>query len=261
MIEHQRNEMVLTFEGTGIRSVVLDDSSPLFVWADVEAAVFREGHERRGAERGRGAIKEQMREVRHWELKDGVDYLTEQGVLRWANIYPRPSVWRDDHILWRLSDWAEDMCKNIREGKVAIVQMTEARGDPHPAMFQAIEGLLARARIAHETNARQDEQIAGLDTRLVAIETSPQVTRDVNEFITIRQGCMELAVDPDELVDGRLGLAAVVGNRMAELAREGRITRGDDRPYRLPDSKKIVDVATYERRYVHTALKRKLGRA
>ena len=263
MIEHQRNEMVLTFEGTGIRSVVLDDSSPLFVWEDVEAAIFREGHERRAAVRSRADLKAQMREARHWETKDRVDYLTEVGIYRWAQIFPRPSVWRDDQILVRFSDWMEDLCKSIREGKVAIVQMDGARGEPHPDLMQVAEVLLAQMRIEHQKNTQQDEQIAGLDTRVAAIETSSQVARDPGEFITIRRGCMELAVDPDELVKGKLGLAAVVGNRMAELARERpeQVPRGDNRPFRLPDSGVITNVATYKRLHVHTALKRHLGRA
>lgn len=245
MIERQRTAMTFTFEGRDIAAKVESDDEPLFLWSDVERAVFKDDRSLLlGAANSRQSMKRNMRAERHFDVRAGDDYLTHAGIVRWAQILPRLQSTPNDNILWRFSDWVEDLVNSIRTGKIAIVNVSGAPVQEHPDLMQAIQAVQSLTAHAQKETKRIDH-----------IYSSIPALGDDETFITAREGCVELAKDPDQIVKGRMNLETVVGRCLTET---GQATGGKV-DHRLSGSSVVTTVNTYRRCDVHDAI-REIGR-
>lgn len=99
------------------------------------------------------------------------------------------------------------------------------------AMFKVIDD--------HQHSIDDHEQ------RLLSVESKGG---DPDEFITARDGCVELGKDPGRLVRGRINLETEVGNKLSDEQ------KGPERRQRLSGASVIVTVNTYQRAAVHAVV-------
>jgi hypothetical protein len=115
-------------------------------------------------------------------------------------------------------------------------------------LIEAIREAVAPRLHAH------DEKIAEHDVVIQTIQKNAPFLRDMQDFITTRQGALELGIDPalmPEYPQSRLTICAIAGRTLTNQGAE----TGASISSRLDGSAVVVQMNTYRRQAVYAALR------
>lgn len=151
----------------------------------------------------------------------------------------------------RLKAWGYELQE--RELQTAM----KAKMTPVPAssgMLDAAQAMEAIRLLAHATETilvKHENELAEHQEQLVEIKREMPAFRDPEEFVTIKQRCLEQALPFGAIVQGRMNLTQAVGQY---LQKSGCI-KGPSRQERLDGSSIITEVATWKRSDIDKSIK------
>lgn len=151
------------------------------------------------------------------------------------------------HSIRILKHWG----RNLQEEAIAnrVRKMAAPVNDSVSALADAISRSIGPHLGEHRQRLENHE---GRITKLE--ENSIQLKKDLDDFITVREACLELCADPEQLILGKRNLQNVVGEIMAKRCAE----KGLPRAFRPSGSSAITHVNTWRRSEVYEAIEEAL---
>lgn len=147
------------------------------------------------------------------------------------------------HRIRLLKHWGRDLQEQ------AIANRIRKTAAPVKDDVSALADVISRSIGPHLDNHRQ--RLEDHEERISKIEDDSKQRKDPDEFITVREACLELCHDPEQLVSGKRNLQNITGELLAKRGAD----KGLPRAYRPSGSSAITRVNTWRRSEVHDAVK------
>jgi hypothetical protein len=146
------------------------------------------------------------------------------------------------HRIRLLKHWGRDLQEQ------AIANRIRKTAAPARDDVSALADAISRSIGPHLGEHRQ--RIENHEGRISKLEEESKAKRDPDEFITVKEACLELCSDPDQLVSGKRNLQNVAGEILAKRGAD----KGLPRAYRPSGSSAITQVSTWRRSELYEAV-------
>jgi hypothetical protein len=115
---------------------------------------------------------------------------------------------------------------------------------------QAMEAIRLLAQATETVLVKHESELADHEGRLLEMKREMPAFRDPNEFVTVKQRCLERALPFGKIVAGRMNLTQACGQYMQKQACQ----KGASIQERLDGSSMITEVATWRRSDIDKAI-------
>ncbi|PKN11890.1 MAG: hypothetical protein CVU69_10465 [Deltaproteobacteria bacterium HGW-Deltaproteobacteria-4] len=192
----------------------------------------------------------QGKEVYRWHVvEEGIDIFYNENI-KYRNMSSPPLSERVSfdffHRIRLLKHWG----RNLQEEAIAksIRRMAAPVKDDVSALADAISRSIGPHLGDHKRHLEDHEG------RINKLEEESKTKKDPEEFITVREACLELCTDPEQLVSGKRNLQNMTGEFLSKRGAD----KGLPRACRPSGSSVITQVNTWRRSELYEAIEEAL---